>query len=112
MYRGRVYATDHSFHLFPLPKPAFTSVSGPYNCAFDDDIDWVADNKAALAYIGEVGGKGGDGSDVGLSGAGFEAGSLLLGSFGAIPPEEEQTPLLTWSHTWVGFSGFDATDFY
>jgi len=76
---------------------------------FDDDIKRVSDDEATPAH----GGEGGGGGDVGPSCAGFEGGSDLLGSSGAIPFEEEEyTPPLIRSHIGAGSSGFNTTRFY
>jgi len=113
MHWGRIYASHPGFPYFSLPNPTLTSISDPSNGVFDDDVDRVSDDKAALANDGELGGEGDRGGDVGHSGASFEGDSNLPGGSDVVLLEEEEyTPPLTHSHTGTGSSSFDATYFY
>ena len=114
-HRGKPHASHHSFPFFPLPYPTLTSVSNPSNWTFNDDIDRVSNDKAALAHSREVGGAGGGGGGGGPSGVELsgEDGSDIPNSSSAVPLEEEEhTPPLTQSRTVAGSLGFDATYFY
>jgi len=113
--RGKPHASHHGFPLFSLLYPTLTSVSDLSNWTFDDDIDRVSDDEAALAHGGAVGGISGGGGDGSPSvvGPSDEGGSDIPRGSGAVSLEDEEyTPSLTRSRKGAGSSGFDATHFY